>query len=42
MLKVKDFFGYKNLAAFRKDWEALTDEDKVQLRTGIENGTLTY
>lgn len=42
MLKVRDFFGYKNMAEFRKDWTALTEEDKRQLREGIENGTFTY
>lgn len=42
MLKVKDFFGYTNIAQFRKEWAALTEQDKTELRTGIENGTLTY
>jgi hypothetical protein len=30
------------LAEFRKDWEALSEKDKADLRTGIGNGSLTY
>lgn len=42
MLEVMKYFGYENAASFRKDWALLTPEDKTQLKTGIENGTLTY
>lgn len=42
MLKVKEFFGYKDMASFRRDWQALTEQDKKDLRVGIENGTFTY
>jgi hypothetical protein len=42
MSALKTFFGYKNLAMFRAAWEKLTETDKDQLRSGIENGTLTY
>lgn len=39
---IRKFFGYENLAQFRKDWSELTDADKTQIRTGLENGSLTY
>lgn len=42
MLKVKEYFGYKSMAEFRKDWSELTDQDKTDLREGIANDTLTY
>ena len=42
MVAVKDYFGYKSMAEFRKDWSELTDQDKTDLRTGVDNGTLTY
>lgn len=32
----------QSLMDFGKELRALTDEDVVQLRTGIENGTETY
>ncbi len=28
--------------AMMREWKAMSDEDKRQLRDGIENGTLTY
>lgn len=45
--------GLKDVAAFfftngettaqkAAEWKALTDEDKAQLATGIQNGSLTY
>ena len=33
---------YPNMAAFKKDWERLSEQDKADLREGITNGTLTY
>lgn len=30
------------LTAFKAEWTELSDNDKAQLRAGIENGTLTY
>lgn len=30
------------LALFRKEWAALTDEDKAQIKEGVLNGSLTY
>lgn len=38
---VSKFFG-GNLAAFRKEWSALTPADKAQIRNGIGDGSLTY
>ena len=42
MISVMKFFGYPNAAAFRADWQKLTENDREQLKTGIENGSLTY
>lgn len=44
---VYDYFGGKDgfrsgLATFRKEWDALTAEDRIQLQAGIGNRTLTY
>lgn len=41
---VYDFFKstYSSLAQFRKDWDALSETDKAQLKAGIGDGTLTY
>jgi hypothetical protein len=42
---LKDYFGIRPgdaLADFAKEIQALSDEDKVQLADGIEDGTLTY
>ncbi len=41
LLDVRDFFGME-LAAFKRDWLQLSDDDKRALREGIGNGTLTY
>lgn len=38
---IREFFGL-NAAEFRAQWTKLTTEDKVQLKEGFENGTLTY
>lgn len=42
---LKEYFGLKEgdrLADFAKEIQALSEEDKVQLADGIENGTLDY
>lgn len=39
---VQKYFGYTNLAQFRKDWVELDDATKKDLRNGIGNGTFTY
>lgn len=41
---VMNYFGRGEggLTAWRAEWAALTPEDKEQLKTGIDNGTLTY
>ncbi len=31
-----------SLQTFRNEWQALTDQDKTDLKTGVGNGTLTY
>lgn len=30
------------LTQFRKEWDELTEADREQIRTGVENGSLTY
>jgi hypothetical protein len=42
--KVWNFFkgAVPNLTAFKKEWGELSEDDKAQIREGIENGTLTY
>lgn len=42
LTRIKEFFGYKTLAEFAKDWKLLSDEDKAQIKSGIEDGSLTY
>jgi hypothetical protein len=39
---VRKFFGYDSLGAFRTDWSSLTDEDKAQIKGGLEDVSLTY
>jgi hypothetical protein len=39
---LKEFFGYTKLADFSHDWKQLTEDDKVQIRTGISDGSFTY
>lgn len=41
MIAVMRFFEIP-LATFKKEWGKLTDQDKEQLKAGVENGTLTY
>jgi len=44
MLKVFKFFqsdGY-GMSEFKADWQRLSLEEKAALRSGIENGSLTY
>lgn len=42
MLKVKEYFGFASAAAFRKEWQLLSDEDKKQLTAGVTDETLSY
>jgi hypothetical protein len=39
--KVREFFGM-TLAEMKKEWVPLSNEEKEQILSGIENGTLTY
>lgn len=47
MLKVYQYFsdnktnGY-TLAAFKADWQRLTDKDKEHLKSGVEDETFDY
>jgi hypothetical protein len=36
LLKIKEFFEYKTLAEFRKDWNELSEEEKAWFRSEIE------
>jgi hypothetical protein len=40
--EVMKYFGYESAAKFAMDWKRLTTEDKLQLTTGVKDGTLTY
>ena len=42
LIEVKNYFGYVKLTDFKKDWEKLDDDSRLQLRVGIGTGTLTY
>lgn len=39
--QVREFFGM-TMPEMNKEWRALSDEDKAQIKAGIEDGTLTY
>lgn len=42
---LKDFFGYRpntGLKEFGEELKALSDEEKIALTEGIQNGSLTY
>jgi hypothetical protein len=39
---IKDYFEYETLREFSADWKLLSAEAKEQIRSGIENGSLTY
>lgn len=41
-VQVKAFFEYETAAEFAKDWKALGEAGRNQLKEGIGNGTLTY
>ena len=43
-ITVKDVMAYFNLTAgqFAREWRMLTADDKVQLKTGIGNASLSY
>lgn len=42
LVEVKNYFGYSSLREFKTDWERLDEDSRLQLRTGIGNGSLTY
>ena len=41
MKDVKEFFGMST-RQFADEWKQLNDEERLQLKTGIGNGSLTY
>lgn len=40
--EVRAYFDIATAAEFTKEWRALSDADKTDLKTGIGDGTLTY
>jgi hypothetical protein len=42
LVQVSKFFEFDNIASFRKEWEALSDTDRDQIKQGIGNGSLNY
>ena len=38
---VRDFFGM-NASDMIAEWKLLSDQDKIQIKEGIGNGTFTY
>lgn len=39
---VRKYFEFKTAANFAAEWRKLTDQDKADIKAGLENGTLTY
>lgn len=39
---IKDFFGFKSLSEFSAEYKQLSEKDRDEIKTGIENGSLTY
>jgi hypothetical protein len=42
MKEVMKYFGYTSAAHFAVDWKKLTVQDKLDLTTGVKDGSLTY
>lgn len=43
MKDVMAFFGpWKSTAEFSKEWKALSEQDKADLKKGLADGSLTY
>lgn len=39
---IKDFFGYATLPEFAKDWKLLSQDERSQIKGGIQDGTFDY
>jgi hypothetical protein len=39
---VKEYFGYSTLSEFSQDWKKLSEDERQQIKSGLENGSLTY
>lgn len=39
---IKEYFGYQSLSDFSADWKGVDAASREQIKTGIENGSLTY
>jgi hypothetical protein len=42
LVQMKDLFGYPTLKEFSFDWKLLDEQSKSDLRTGVEDGSMTY
>jgi hypothetical protein len=42
LAQLRSFFGYLTLSYFADDYRKQSDEDKKQLRHGIEDGSFNY
>ena len=42
LTEVMEYFGYTTRQDFARDWKALDDTSKTQLKQGIGNKTYTY
>lgn len=43
-MALRDIYGFfgMTIREFRTEWAELSDEEKAQIREGIENGSYTY
>ena len=39
--EIREFFGM-DMPTFKREWLALTAQDKAQIKAGLSDGTLTY
>lgn len=42
LTRIRDFFEFRSTQEFSREWKALPEQGKRDIREGIENGTLTY
>lgn len=39
---IKEFFGFTSLSEFSAEWKPLSEKDREDIKSGIDNGTFTY
>ncbi len=42
LTQIRDYFEFTSTAAFSAEWKRLTTDDKVDLKSGFENGSMSY